>query len=122
MVLLIVGVDFAKRHSAVYKKLDVWNLIGSARSCVLAACSVARVYTWSNINPLLLFAHVPSQAGFIVDDIVLVPRPTVLPQGTGMRGWLSMFTTSFLKALPEEVRNDGESWSSTVSLYYIIVS
>ncbi|CAN0000408.1 unnamed protein product [Ectocarpus sp. 4 AP-2014] len=41
-------------------------------------------------------------AGFIVDDVWLVPRPTVLPAGTGMRGWLSTFTKAFLNAIPEE--------------------
>lgn len=48
------------------------------------------------------------QAGFIVDDIVLVPRPTILPAGTGMRGWLSMFTRAFWSALPKEPSNNGE--------------
>ncbi len=42
------------------------------------------------------------QAGFIVDDVWLVPRPTVLPAGTGMRGWLSTFTQAFLNAIPED--------------------
>ncbi|CAN0419351.1 unnamed protein product, partial [Hapterophycus canaliculatus] len=41
-------------------------------------------------------------AGFIVDDVWLVPRPTILPAGTGMRGWLSTFTQAFLNAIPEE--------------------
>lgn len=43
-----------------------------------------------------------SQAGFIVDDVWLVPRPTILPAGTGMRGWLSTFTQAFLNAIPED--------------------
>eukprot|EP00904_Undaria_pinnatifida_P014077 jgi/Undpi1/97/HiC_scaffold_1.g00097.m1 len=41
-------------------------------------------------------------AGFIVDKIELVPRPTILPAGTGMRGWMSTFTQAFLNALPED--------------------
>eukprot|EP00752_Nemacystus_decipiens_P015678 g13992.t1 len=41
-------------------------------------------------------------AGFIVDDVWLVPRPTILPAGTGMRGWLSTFTQAFLNAIPED--------------------
>ncbi|CAM9235782.1 unnamed protein product [Scytosiphon promiscuus] len=48
-------------------------------------------------------------AGFIVDDVWLVPRPTVLPAGTGMRGWLSTFTQAFLNAIPEESSSDGET-------------
>lgn len=42
------------------------------------------------------------KAGFIVDDVRLVPRPTILPAGTGMRGWLSTFTQAFLNAIPED--------------------
>lgn len=49
------------------------------------------------------------QAGFIVDDIALVPRPTLLPAGTGMRGWLATFTRSFLNAVPPEENSDGPS-------------
>ncbi|CAN0183911.1 unnamed protein product [Ectocarpus sp. 6 AP-2014] len=45
-------------------------------------------------------------AGFIVDDVWLVPRPTVLPAGTGMRGWLSTFTKAFLNAIPEEASSN----------------
>ena len=38
-------------------------------------------------------------AGFIVDDIRLVPRPTPLP--TGMLGWLRTFGVSIFAAVPE---------------------
>lgn len=38
-------------------------------------------------------------AGFRVESIALVPRPTSLP--TGMAGWLATFANPFLAALPE---------------------
>jgi len=38
-------------------------------------------------------------AGFIVDDIRLVPRPTPLP--TGMLGWLRTFGVAIFAAVPE---------------------
>jgi len=44
------------------------------------------------------------RAGFEVEYIALVPRPTQLP--TGMRGWLQTFAIPFMKSLPE--RNRGE--------------
>ena len=37
-------------------------------------------------------------AGFVVDKIVLFPRPTVLP--TGIDGWLDTFAAPFLHAVP----------------------
>jgi trans-aconitate methyltransferase len=39
------------------------------------------------------------QAGFAVEYIELVPRPTPLP--TGMKGWLETFAMPFVKALPQ---------------------
>lgn len=41
-------------------------------------------------------------AGFVVDYIELIPRPTPLP--TGMRGWLETFANPFTNALPEQKR------------------
>ncbi|CAM9433713.1 unnamed protein product [Sphacelaria rigidula] len=46
------------------------------------------------------------EAGFIVDDVALVPRPTILPAGTGMRGWLSTFTLAFINAIPLQESED----------------
>jgi len=43
------------------------------------------------------------QAGFLVNYIELIPRPTPLP--TGMRGWLETFVIPFAKVLPEEKRS-----------------
>jgi trans-aconitate methyltransferase len=42
-------------------------------------------------------------AGFIVDQIFLIPRPTPLPQ-SGMRGWLETFRRGLLDQLPPEHR------------------
>jgi len=44
------------------------------------------------------------QAGFEVEYIALVPRPTQLP--TGMRGWLETFAIPFMKSLPESDRGE----------------
>lgn len=41
-------------------------------------------------------------AGFTVEYIALVPRPTQLP--TGMRGWLETFAIPFVKSLPQSDR------------------
>lgn len=60
-------------------------------------------------TPSLVLSGVVTKAGFIVDDVALVPRPTILPAGTGMRGWLSTFTQAFLNALPEDSSVDGEN-------------
>jgi trans-aconitate methyltransferase len=43
------------------------------------------------------------RAGFAVDYIELIPRPTPLP--TGMRAWLETFAIPFTKALPTERRS-----------------
>ena len=42
-------------------------------------------------------------AGFHVDYVALIPRPTPLP--TGMRGWLSTFANRFCDALPTTERD-----------------
>lgn len=42
------------------------------------------------------------KAGFKVESIALIPRPTPLP--TGMAGWLTTFAGLFFAALPEEDR------------------
>jgi trans-aconitate methyltransferase len=44
------------------------------------------------------------RAGFRVEYIALIPRPTPLP--TGMRGWLETFALPFSKSLAEERRRE----------------
>jgi SAM-dependent methyltransferase len=43
-------------------------------------------------------------AGFRVDSIDLIPRPTILP--TDMRGWLETFAGPFFQVLPQWARTD----------------
>lgn len=49
------------------------------------------------------YRHQLERAGFEVDYIALIPRPTPLP--TGMRGWLDTFAIPFTKSLPESERS-----------------
>jgi trans-aconitate methyltransferase len=44
------------------------------------------------------------RAGFLVEYIELIPRPTPLP--TGMRGWLETFAIPFTKSVPEQRRTE----------------
>jgi len=41
-------------------------------------------------------------AGFAVEEIAIIPRPTTLP--TGLEAWLDTFAEDFLGALPEPDR------------------
>jgi trans-aconitate methyltransferase len=50
------------------------------------------------------YREVLEDAGFVVETIALIPRPTPLP--TDVRGWLETFAGSFLGALPESERGD----------------
>jgi trans-aconitate methyltransferase len=49
------------------------------------------------------YASVLGDAGFVVDSIALIDRPTPLP--TNVRGWLETFAKSFTGALPETERS-----------------
>jgi hypothetical protein len=42
------------------------------------------------------------RAGFRIEYLELIPRPTPLP--TGMRGWLETFAIPFTSSLPREAR------------------
>lgn len=48
------------------------------------------------------YGHKLEQAGFRVDSIELIPRPTILP--TDMRGWLKTFAGPLSQALPQQER------------------
>jgi trans-aconitate methyltransferase len=50
----------------------------------------------------LEYRRVLEHAGFVVETIALIPRPTPLP--TDVRGWLETFAGSFLAAIPERDR------------------
>ncbi len=52
-------------------------------------------------------------AGFIVDSIGLIYRPTVLP--TGMEAWIKLFADPFLRALlPEQQAQVSKLFKSAV--------
>lgn len=44
------------------------------------------------------------RAGFVAENVQLIPRPTPLP--AGMRGWLETFANPYSAALPENQRGD----------------
>jgi SAM-dependent methyltransferase len=48
------------------------------------------------------YGHKLERAGFRVDSIELIPRPTILP--TDMHGWLETFAGPFSQALPQQER------------------
>ena len=48
------------------------------------------------------YGHKLERAGFRVDSIELIPRPTILP--TDMRGWLETFAGPFTQTLPQQER------------------
>lgn len=50
------------------------------------------------------YAPLLRERGFRIDTIACFPRPTPLPAGTGIRGWLETFAASFTSALPPESR------------------
>jgi trans-aconitate methyltransferase len=52
-------------------------------------------------------------AGFIVDEIALIPRPTKLPE-SGMRGWLETFRRGLFEQLPVDRRE--QAVEETVAL------
>jgi trans-aconitate methyltransferase len=49
------------------------------------------------------YASVLTGAGFVIDSIALIDRPTPLP--TDVRGWLETFAKAFTGALPEAERS-----------------
>lgn len=62
-------------------------------------------YSWVGKKPVTYpsvrkFESVLGDAGFTVEYIELIPRPTPLP--TGIRGWLETFGKPFLEGVPEE--------------------
>jgi SAM-dependent methyltransferase len=50
------------------------------------------------------YAQVLAAAGFVVDAIALIPRPTLLP--TGLRGWLETFANPFVGSVDAARRNE----------------
>lgn len=65
-------------------------------------------YEWRKAKPVTYpspqrFGERLESAGFNVETIGLIPRPTPLP--TGMRGWLETFGLPFLSEVPEHDRS-----------------
>jgi len=58
-------------------------------------------------------------AGFTIDQIALIPRPTPLPPQSGMRGWLETFRRGLLDQLPVERRE--QIIEETVSLLKFVL-
>ena len=59
------------------------------------------------------YARQLEAAGFTVDQIALIPRPTPLPD-SGMRGWLETFRKGLFEQLPEQHRQ--QAIEQTVAL------
>ncbi len=81
--------NIASVHTALIATLDRRGLDGAAHS------------PWYFPSPAAYRALLEA-AGFVVERIELVTRPTVLP--TDMRGWLATFGDAFLMALPQPGR------------------
>jgi len=85
---------------------------GNVAAITVALC--ATLEKFGNSNPAELIPwYFPTpdghrerlqRAGFQVEHIALIPRPTPLP--TGMRGWLETFAIPFTKSLPADKHSD----------------
>src|SRR5947199_10529314 len=84
---------------------------GCVAAIVVALCATLENYSVSNPASLIpWYFPTPEEyrlrlerAGFRVEYIALIPRPTPLP--TGMRGWLETFAIPFTKSVPAEKRS-----------------
>jgi SAM-dependent methyltransferase len=76
-----------------------------ALRAVLPKYGIAAPADWYYPTPDA-YRGVLSRAGFTVDDIALVPRPTPLP--TGMDGWLETFRATILNAIAAERRQQAK--------------
>ncbi|CEH14408.1 hypothetical protein CBOM_02259 [Ceraceosorus bombacis] len=52
------------------------------------------------------YKKILEEEGFKVEQCELVPRPTPLPQPTGLEGWLKTFIQPFTSALPTQQEQD----------------
>lgn len=83
---------------------------GCVAAIVVALCATIEKYGVKNPASLVPWYFPTAEeygarlerAGFRVDYIALIPRPTPLP--TGMRGWLETFALPFTKLVPEQSR------------------
>jgi trans-aconitate methyltransferase len=85
---------------------------GCVAAIAVALCATMREHGVTNPAALIpWYFPTPEEyrsrlerAGFSVEYIALIPRPTPLP--TGMRGWLETFAIPFTKILPENERGE----------------
>jgi trans-aconitate methyltransferase len=85
---------------------------GCAAAITVALCATLQERGLSNPADLIpWYFPTPDEyqarleaAGFTIEHIALIPRPTPLP--TGMRGWLDTFAIPFTKTLPENKRGE----------------
>lgn len=84
---------------------------GNVAAITVALCATFEKYAAYSAPPVPWYFPSPDEyrarlerAGFQVEYIELIPRPTLLP--TGMRGWLETFALPFTKSVPEEKRAD----------------
>lgn len=84
---------------------------GCVAAITVALCATLESYEVKNVGRLIPW-YFPTceeyrgrleRAGFEVQSIDLIPRPTPLP--TGMRGWLETFAIPFMRVLPQEKRS-----------------
>lgn len=84
---------------------------GNVAAITVALCATLERYGVKNVRSFIPW-YFPTceeyrerlaRAGFEVQYIELIPRPTPLP--TGMRGWLETFAIPFMRALPQERRS-----------------
>lgn len=73
----------------------------TALNAAREAAGLAALRVWDFPSPTLQRARLAA-AGFAVEAMGLIPRPTPLP--TGMAGWLATFAGPFLRDVPEPGR------------------
>lgn len=80
--------------------------IRAAFQAVLARHNLAHLSGDTNFYPTAEeYTHLLEDGGFRVDRISLFARPTLLPKGDGMAGWLRTFRRGILQELPEPIRS-----------------
>src|SRR5258708_5687700 len=80
---------------------------GNVAAITVAICATLEVYGVQDPASLIpWYFPTPDEyrerlerAGFVVEYIALIPRPTPLP--SGIRGWLETFAIPFTKSVPE---------------------
>lgn len=84
--------------------------LGNVAAITVALCAAFEKYAIRSVAPVPWYFPSPEEyrvrlerAGFGIEYIELIPRPTLLP--TGMRGWLETFALPFSKAVPQQKRS-----------------